>query len=432
VNNQRCDRSDPTEGFPDMNLPIAYIINQFPASTETFVIGEVREIRKAGANLAMYALRRGPRNGAGDDLREALLAKPLAPIEIMALAPIYSRVLPIMSRSVLCEEGIGSIYAMSKSLDLAYTIVHAARVHLAIQTVFAGEKPHLHAHFAGRTARVCLLLSQLEGYSYSVTVHAADIYSPRDEHTLARILRHAVFVVCISAHGKELLLGKGWVEDPSKVHVIHCGVDPKTLSMAARTKNTARKKKVLSVGRLIEKKGHRYLIEAASLLNRRGIRDIEWIIVGDGPQLHYLERRSADLGLSDHVKFVGRLPHAKVLDLLQEATAMVLPCVKARNGDMDGIPVALMEAMVHGVPVISTRVGGIPELVQDQITGILVDPEDAEALANAIRKLLVDDELAHAMARAGLQRVRDQFNLTKNANKLFGHFRKYIGRNSHA
>jgi glycosyltransferase involved in cell wall biosynthesis len=175
---------------------------------------------------------------------------------------------------------------------------------------------------------------------------------------------------------------------------------------------------MVSVARLVEKKGHRYLIEACNILVRRGISDFICKIVGDGPLRGELEELSSRLGLSDSVQFFGALPSDKVLLAIEESDLFVLPCVVAKDGDIDGMPNVLIEAMALEKPVISTYVSGIPELVKDG-SGILIPPEDSEALARAIEEIyyLSYDERKNR-GRKGREIIIEEFDLKKNVSEI--------------
>ena len=207
--------------------------------------------------------------------------------------------------------------------------------------------------------------------------------------------------------------------EPSKAHVIHCGVLPAINSHRDSLSDFTDSKLVLSVGRLTEKKGHRYLIEAAAILKKKGETDIRWTIVGGGEDYDYLIHLARELGVSDIVNFTGPLTNEQVHELYAQASVMVLPCVRARNGDMDGIPVALMEAMAHKVPVISTYIAGIPELIRDGESGILLAPHDPIAIADAVGTLLSDRKLAERLANHGVKIIHPLFNVILNAVQPF-------------
>jgi glycosyltransferase involved in cell wall biosynthesis len=168
---------------------------------------------------------------------------------------------------------------------------------------------------------------------------------------------------------------------------------------------------------LVEKKGYPYLIEACRLLIDRGY-DVRLRIVGGGEMKDALRRHIAEVGLDERVELLGARPQDEVIELYRTATVFALPCVVLDNGDRDGIPNVLVEAMRLGLPVVSTAVSGIPELVGDETTGLLVPPRDAEALASALARLLDDAQLRARLATGAAHRVAREFDLTANAARL--------------
>ena len=209
-----------------------------------------------------------------------------------------------------------------------------------------------------------------------------------------------------------------------------------TLGIAEAQDCLAERPIILAVGRLVEKKGYPYLIEACRILASRGY-DFRCLIVGGGPQEPLLRKligqgspadaSSAENDLSESVKMVGRVFQQDLLDYLEQADVFCLPCVVASDGDMDGIPNTLMEAMAMEIPTVSTTISGIPELIQDGRTGLLVPPKDAVALAEAIAALLDNNKLGYALGKAGRIRVMEEFEIGKNVDRLVDIFAACIG-----
>jgi glycosyltransferase involved in cell wall biosynthesis len=282
---------------------------------------------------------------------------------------------------------------------------------------------HLHAHFAHGPASVAKYASELTGIPFSFTAHAKDIYTTPPELLQAK-LRAARFVVtCTEYNAQHLadLAGPPWA---SRIHRIYHGVDFDRFRPGAGGNvernlepNGARRPVVLSIGRLVEKKGFPYLIEAARILAAGG-RPFTVRIVGGGAQRDALEVAIQRARLKGTVELCGAMPQEKLLALYREAAAFVLPCVVTDNGDRDGIPNVLVEAMRMGVPVVSTAISGIPELVLHDRTGLLVPPHDAQALADAIAALLDDPERACRLAAQAARHVADAFDLHRNAQSL--------------
>jgi glycosyltransferase involved in cell wall biosynthesis len=230
----------------------------------------------------------------------------------------------------------------------------------------------------------------------------------------------AASVVTISEYNRRLLQKLAPTVDPRKIEVVHCGVDVAAFAprAAARRPPAAHAPGIIvCVGALVPYKGQRVLVDACAQLKLRGV-ELRCRIVGDGEDRQALSDQIARLEVSDHVELVGRLPSDRVVDELAAASVMVLPSVVLSSGQMEGIPVALMEAMAAGVPVISTRISGIPELVIDGETGLLVEPGDATALADAIESVFADPAGAERRAAAGSALVAAQFDQATEVTRL--------------
>jgi glycosyltransferase involved in cell wall biosynthesis len=274
-----------------------------------------------------------------------------------------------------------------------------------------------------RAALVALVISRFLGKSYSFTAHAADIYT---KASLAREkINNASFMITVSQYNKQHLLKSFPGINADKIHVLHPWVDVYQFTPSAE-RPAHERLHILSVGRLVEKKGHIDLIDALYFLHTKGIES-ECQIVGDGPLHTKLREHIVHLGLQDSVHLLGGLPQAEVMKLLREwADVFVLPCVIARNGDRDGIPVSLAEAMAMELPVISTDIVGIRELVQPG-TGILVPPHDPVALADALHAIAIQDRPSSTrMGRQGREIVDSEFNLLKGTQELAGLFYQIV------
>jgi glycosyltransferase involved in cell wall biosynthesis len=271
----------------------------------------------------------------------------------------------------------------------------------------------VHAHFATHPALAAWFVRELTGISYGFTAHAHDLYV--DRAMLAEKVRRADLVVTISEFNRRLIERACGGAAAGKVHVVRCGVDLGAFAPAPRRPPAI--PTFACVASLRPYKGHEVLIEAAALLRREGL-DLRLVLVGEGTRRRAIEAHVARAGLSEVVRLRGALPHEEIPAVLAGATALVLPSVTARDGQMEGIPVALMEAMAAGVPVVASRLSGIPELVRDGETGLLVPERDPVALAAALERLVRDPALAARLADAGRRAVREQHDRTRNVARL--------------
>ncbi len=274
---------------------------------------------------------------------------------------------------------------------------------------------HLHIHFAHVPTQIGMYAAAMAGIPFTVMAHANDIFERG--LLLARKAERARKLLTISEYNRAHLESIGVT--PAKLAVMRCGV-----SFPVREMPPSRQRRLSyrigTLGRLVEKKGVDDLIRAVGLLRDRSCR-IELVIAGDGPLRGMLEELVAQLGLADRVRFAGSMPHALVREWMDGLDAFVLACKQDANGDMDGIPVVLMEAMSQFVPVVSTRLSGIPELIVDGATGLLANPDDPADLAAQIDRLLDAPELQRELAGRAEAHVRAEFGQQVNVERLLGH-----------
>jgi glycosyltransferase involved in cell wall biosynthesis len=251
---------------------------------------------------------------------------------------------------------------------------------------------------------------------FSFTAHARDIFEYAEPHCLQDKVRSAKAVVAISEHGRQRVLDLVGADLASRVQVIRNGID---LSyFGERDAEPEGPLRLLAVSRLVEKKGIDVLLRSAALLVHRGI-DVRCQVVGDGPLRASLEATADWLGIADRVELAGSLDAGGVLAAYKEASIVVLPCRMDSNGDQDGLPVSLVEAMAVGVPVVSTRVSGIPELIEDGVSGLLVNPDDTKGLADAIESIHSDAALRRRLSKGG-RRVAESYDRVRTTGQLTG------------
>lgn len=274
----------------------------------------------------------------------------------------------------------------------------------------------IHAHFAAGPAASAMVVSELIGIPFAFTGHGYDLYrEPIDWEFHAEKCRRAAFVRCISEFNKKHLLSKTGV-DGRNFHVVPCGVDTKRFRPSREGGNVSKGEGiVLTVAGLVTPKGLPFLLKAFSdpEVKRLGRR---LVIAGDGPMKRELMSQALRLGVD--AEFLGAVPNREVDAYYSRAEAFVLPCITAPDGHHDGIPVAMMEAMSSGVPVISSRISGIPELVEDGVSGILVPEKDAGAVANAIKTLLSDRDMRRRFSEEGRRKVVEKFEIKDVAKRL--------------
>jgi colanic acid/amylovoran biosynthesis glycosyltransferase len=312
----------------------------------------------------------------------------------------------------MIRAALGSPWFLFGGLAIFPKVVHQAR-----RMEAAGVR-HVHCHFANHPATAGYVISRLTRIPFSFTAHGSDLH--RNRHMLREKVTQAHLVVTISRYNRERILEVTDPGDARKVRVIHCGVDPARFRPREADSHDAtgvRRLELLCVASFQEVKGHEYLLRAVAGLRDRGIR-FRLRLIGDGPRRKLLEGVVREHGLGEDVELLGARPTHEVAAAVRETDVFVLPSVLTRKGDREGIPVALMEAMAAGVPVVASRLSGIPELVRDGETGLLVEPRDVDGLTDAIARLHGDPALRARLARAGREVVQREFDLHLNAAEL--------------
>ncbi|MGZ5431370.1 MAG: glycosyltransferase, partial [Thermoanaerobaculia bacterium] len=295
-------------------------------------------------------------------------------------------------------------------------------VHLSVVLPARGVK-HVHAHFASHATTAAYIISSLSGISYSFTVHGPEVFVHRV--LLPEKIRRAKFIRSISVFNKAFLCGLYPALTEDKIAVVPSGVNPDLYADAlARSQPRNGRIRLLSVAALTPSHGFPFLVDACARLAKTGL-DFECDIVGEGPLRATTERWIARQGLAERIHLVGTKPQHELARLMAATDIFVLPSIIATDGKMDGIPISLMEAMAAGKPVIASSISGIPELVQEGVSGLLVDSAHTGRLAEAVQLLAVDRGLAERLAREGQSRVRNHFNVRSSAVALIALFDGY-------
>ena len=270
---------------------------------------------------------------------------------------------------------------------------------------------------------VAQLASRLSGIAYSFTAHAKDIYHTyvsieEDQIMLQSKIREASFVVTVSEYNRDHLNGVMAAKCSNKISRLYNGIDLSRFCPIDENRNSQR---ILAVGRLVEKKGFKYLIDACAILKSMNL-EFECLIVGEGPEQENLENQIKQLNLLEHVHLLGPQTQNTLQQTMAESAFMVLPCIITDSGDRDGLPTVLLEAMAKALPVISTQVAGVPEIIDDQQTGFLTPSEDPDALAKAMATLLGDVHRIRRMGDQARLKAESHFDLYKNVTRLKQYF----------
>jgi glycosyltransferase involved in cell wall biosynthesis len=273
---------------------------------------------------------------------------------------------------------------------------------------------HLHAHFAGMAARTAYWIKEFFGVPFSFTGHANDIFAPRDfVISLPKLMESAAAIVTVSDYSAKFLSSR-FPKEAARIHRVYNGID---LSRFQPADFRSEAPTIISIGRLIEKKGFADLIQACGLLKGRR-RAFVCDIVGEGPLEETLRAQIAGAGLEGIVRLVGPQTQAEIAGRLANATVFVLPCTREEGGGMDNLPTVVMEAMAAGLPVISTPLAGVPEMVEAGVSGELAPEHDPAAVSVAIERLLDDPDRTRRLGTRGRDLAQEKFSIQASARQL--------------
>jgi glycosyltransferase involved in cell wall biosynthesis len=406
-------------------LRIGNIIGTYPDFSKTFIDREIRMMRRWGLKMQLLAIRQPVLHSALSQEQR------LCQQEVIYLIPVkWLSFWGGHLRFLLTRPGtyLGTLFYLftrphPSVRDRLMTLFHFAEGVYAAHLLKKQSVNHLHAHFVDRAATVALVASRLLAIPYSLAVHAGeDIYV--HPVLLPEKFAEAKFIISCTQYNLDYLRQLGIPGLDKKAVCIHHGLDVERYPPATQSHEPPL---LLAVGRLVEKKGLEYLIRACrQLVDQK--REFVCHIIGPGPDRQKLEALIAKLGLQDIVKLCGGLPHERVIEQYDQATLFVLPCIHGSDGSLDGIPNVLAEAMAMKLPVVSTNVSAIPELVQDQVNGLLVPPRDEKALAAALARLLGNPLLRTQLGEKGRQTVIENFNIEQNVRVVYDVFMSQRGQ----
>lgn len=385
---------------------LTYFTSCFPSLTQTFIYREVAELRKLGVKINTFSIHRPPKDMLSEEAKSlvdntfyifpVILHKFLwAHLYYLFKKPItYIRILffVLTRRNTRPKDRIRTFYHFCEAIYMAKRIEE-------------DKIKHIHVHFISGPATVAMIISKLLGISFSLTAHGSDLLV--EKVLLKEKITLAKFIVAISDYNRNCLINVV-PESKGKIYVVHCGVDPSLFQPSPKESD---EKIILSVGSLRWQKAHSFLIEACRILKEKSIQ-FRCIIVGEGPERSKLEQLICQYGLNNFVELKGAVFQEEIQSYYSQADMFVLPSIS------EGIPVSLMEAMSKEVPVITTRITGIPELVEHMKTGLLVSPKDAKQLSDAISILINSDKLREKLSKAGREKIMQDFNIRKNILEL--------------
>jgi colanic acid/amylovoran biosynthesis glycosyltransferase len=411
-------------------MKIAYLCSQYPAVSHTFVLREVSALRDLGAEITTFSIRR-----AGSDHLLADADRAAFESTFAILPPRWDRLLGAHLRLALKAP---STYMAT--LVLALRLAPAGLRGRLWQFFYFVESVvlwnecrerdtrHIHVHLADVAADVALLASSIGSaleperpWSWSFTMHGPTEFFDVARYRLAEKLRRALFVVCISDYARSQLMALSAPDAWERLHVIHVGIPIEQFTRSDNGGPLEGNPTILFIGRQVTKKGQAVLLEAIALLAERGCT-VDLTLAGEGPARPELEHLAERLGIASQVAFPGAIGQEEIHALYTRASIFCLPSFA------EGVPGVLMEAMAMEVPVVSTRITGIPELIEEEVTGLLVAPGRPDELADALERLIMDPSLGREMGARARQKVLREFNTDNSVRQLYELFASRLSR----
>lgn len=388
----------------DKKTRIGYVMKMYPRFSETFIVNEILAHESAGLDIDIFSLR-APNDGRFHE----------------SLARVRGVVSNLPEKHINASVFWGEITKAYNTFPNTFSVLEDATkenekavdiyqaLHLA-QAVRSKGITHLHAHFGNIAATVARIAAKLNNIPYSFTAHAKDIFH---ESVIADDLRRKISdaKTCVTVSDFNVkYLNQHYGDAARNVRRIYNGMDLARFNYKSPLK---RRREIISVGRLVEKKGFPILVNACAILAKTGV-DFHCTLVGKGQLEQALRDQINELGLDQHITMLGARPQDAVMGLVQNAAAFAAPCIIGSDGNRDGLPTVLLEAMALGTPCVSTAVTGIPEVLHDGETGLMVPQQDAQGLADALRRLLDESDLRVKLAENARQRIEQHFDIKQN------------------
>jgi colanic acid/amylovoran biosynthesis glycosyltransferase len=410
-------------------LKIAFLCSEYPAISHTFVLREVEALRRLGAAITTFSIRRTP-----PDRLLARADRLAAETTVAILPPRWPRFLAAHLRLVLRAPAT-YLSTLAFALRLAppglrgrlWQVFYFAEAVMLWSECRRRGIRHIHVHLANAAADLAMIAAHAgtesepeQPWSWSFTMHGPTEFYDLGHYRLAEKVRDARFVVCISDFARSQLMG---ISDPDaweRLHVIHVGIPVDRFTRSSTPSTGEHDPAILYIGRLVPEKGQAVLLEAVARLAERG-QTARLTLAGDGPLRPRLEALAERLGLTSRVTFLGAVGQDDLHRLYEGASIFCLPSFA------EGVPVVLMEAMAMELPVLSTRITGIPELIEDGVSGLLVAPGRADELAERLGSLLADPALRHELGSQGRQAVLREFDAERSAAQLYELLSEQLG-----
>jgi len=397
------------DGSPEARPVLGYILKGYPRISETFISNEILLLEQLGFSLSLFSMRQPRESFTHRSIKEIRARAAYLPETLIPHLPrlLFHNALLARSTPEAYRRTFRLMVRRLRRSRTSATFRHLLQAGYLVHALLPGTAVgHLHAHFAHSPTSVALFASELSGLPFSFTAHAKDIYIS-DPAQLREKVQFARFVVTCTERNRQYLAELAPPITP--IHCIYHGINVELFTGTATQRQPRPPFRILTVARLVEKKGLPTVFRALRLLLDQG-HPIRYCLIGDGedrrPILELLDR----LGVGQVTEWLGTQPHEVVLDEYRKADLFVLGCQVARDGDRDGLPNVFLESMAMRVPVVATKVWAIPELVEDGRSGLLVPPEQPQAMAAAMVHLLTDMSLRRRIIAGAHDRVRNEFD----------------------
>jgi len=404
-------------GSPEARPVLGYILKGYPRISEAFISNEILLLEQLGFSLSLFSMRQPRESFTHRSVKEIKARAAYLPETLIPHLPrlLYHNALLARSSPEAYRRAFRLMVRRLRRSRTSATFRHLLQAGYLVHALLPGTGVrHLHAHFAHSPTSVAFFASELSGLPFSFTAHAKDIYIS-DPAQLREKAQFARFIVTCTERNRQYLTELAPPTTP--IHCIYHGINLELFTGTAARRQPTPPFRILTVARLVEKKGLPTVFRALRLLLDQG-HPVRYCLIGDGEDrraaLELLER----LGLGQVTKWLGTQPHEVVLDEYRKADLFVLGCQVARDGDRDGLPNVFLESMAMGVPVVATKVWAIPELVEDGRSGLLVPPEEPQAMAGAMIHLLTDMSLRRRIIAGAHDRVRNEFDNRRLIGKL--------------
>ncbi|MFP4350225.1 MAG: glycosyltransferase [Desulfococcaceae bacterium] len=403
---------------------LGMILKGYPRISEAFISNEILLLEKLGFSIRIFSMRHPREAFTHESVKRIRAEADYLPHELLRFLPrlFYHNFLLALKTPRAYGRALRMAFERFLRSRKSATLKHLLQAGYLVHRFLPGRGVvHLHAHFAHSPSSVALFASLLSGLPFSFTAHAKDIYTSNPDQLREKIAL-ARFVVTCTDYNRDYLENLA-VSKSTSIYRVYHGIDMDLFSADSEESPPTEPYRMLTVARLVPKKGLPTVYRALRKLKDRGLK-FQHDLIGDGDDRDPILDLIRKLGLENDCRWLGTLPHEKVLDRYRQADLFVLGCEIAPNGDRDGIPNVLIEAMAMGVPAVATRVSALPELIRNGETGLLVPPRQPDALADAIMRLLTDTDLRERMIPAAREFVKREFDNGRLIQDLAGIYRR--------